>query len=43
MIRCMLHGFVFKLENGKGVNAGPHCIDVYEIQLKDEHLIARKK
>ena len=43
MIRCMLHGFVFKLATGKGVNAGSQCIDVYEVQRDGPRLQARKK
>lgn len=43
MIRCMLHGFVFKLDTGKGVNAGQHCINIFDIRQEDGRLMARKK
>jgi len=32
MLRCSLHGFIFNLASGKGVNAGPQCIDIFEIR-----------
>jgi nitrite reductase/ring-hydroxylating ferredoxin subunit len=43
MLRCTLHGFVFKLDTGKGVNAGQHCLDIYEIKREGSQLQARKK
>ena len=43
MLRCSLHGFVFKLDTGKGVNAGQQCIDIYEIKRDGSQLQARKK
>ena len=43
MLRCTLHGFVFKLDTGKGVNAGPQCIDIYEVRRDGTRLQARKK
>jgi nitrite reductase/ring-hydroxylating ferredoxin subunit len=43
MLRCTLHGFVFKLDTGKGVNAGQHCLDTYEIKRDGSQLQARKK
>ena len=43
MIRCTLHGFIFKLDTGKGVNAGNQCVDIFEIKLDGSRLKARKK
>jgi nitrite reductase/ring-hydroxylating ferredoxin subunit len=43
MLRCTLHGFVFKLDTGKSVNAGENCIDVYEVECDGSRLKARKK
>ena len=43
MLRCTLHGFVFKLDSGKGVNAGQLCIDVYEVKCEGSRFQARKK
>ena len=43
MLRCSLHGFIFNLASGKGVNAGPQCIDIFEIRRDGSRLQARKK
>ena len=43
MLRCTLHGFVFKLATGKAVNVGQHCIDIYEVRRENSRLQARKK
>lgn len=43
MLRCSLHGFIFNLDSGKGVNAGPQCIDIFEIRRDGSRLQARKK
>jgi nitrite reductase/ring-hydroxylating ferredoxin subunit len=43
MIRCTLHGFIFKLDTGKGVNAGKQCVDIFEIKRDGSRLKARKK
>lgn len=43
MLRCSLHGFIFNLNSGKGVNAGPQCIDIFEIKRDGPRLQARKK
>ena len=43
MLRCELHGFIFNLDSGKGVNAGPQCIDIFEIKRDGSRLQARKK
>ena len=43
MLRCTLHGFIFKLDTGKGVNAGSNCIDIFEIKREGSRLQARKK
>jgi nitrite reductase/ring-hydroxylating ferredoxin subunit len=44
MLRCRLHGWVFKLDTGKGVNAGQKDgIEVYEVERDGSRLKARKK
>ena len=43
MLRCELHGFIFNLDSGKGVNAGLQCIDIFEIKRDGSRLQARKK
>ena len=43
MLRCTLHGWVFSLDTGRGVNARHECIDVYEVRSEGSGLQARKK
>lgn len=43
MIRCLFHGYTFKLEDGKGVNCPGFSIAVYEVREESGTLFARKR
>lgn len=41
MVRCALHGYTFRLSDGKGVNCPGYKIKVYEIMREADRLFAR--
>jgi nitrite reductase/ring-hydroxylating ferredoxin subunit len=41
MVRCALHGYTFRLSDGKGVNCPGYKIRVYEIMRETDRLLAR--
>lgn len=41
MLRCALHGYTFKLANGKGVNCPGFRILVYDVVREGERLLIR--
>lgn len=43
MIRCLFHGYTFKLDDGKGVNCPGFSIQIYDVQQVDGRLFARKR
>jgi nitrite reductase/ring-hydroxylating ferredoxin subunit len=42
MLRCALHGYTFKLTDGKGVNCPGFRVKVYEIMRSSDGLLARE-
>ena len=41
MLRCALHGYTFKLADGKGVNCPGFRILVYDVAREDDQLLIR--
>lgn len=41
MVRCALHGYTFRLSDGKGVNCPGYKVEIYEIVREGGQLFAR--
>lgn len=41
MVRCALHGYTFRLNDGKGVNCPGYKVEIYEIAREGDRLLGR--
>jgi nitrite reductase/ring-hydroxylating ferredoxin subunit len=41
MLRCAMHGYTFRLSDGKGVNCPGYRIKVYDVQRETDRLLVR--